>query len=280
MTWFNPLNWVRSNIFAPNIDTLNLGSRIYQASACMYNDAVVWSKCLWCTEKRLVVAVGGNWVNVACSLLPSKPSSQILIVISMLEFLWIPISINPFNMCFVNGLWRCFQVECPSACEFSYPQWIMLIGFFTQSSYCGYIKHRLLKSFYLMFYMCFPFDEVKLNLFWFSSLYSCQVLTLHLPSQGAELKVKVNKLTSTKTQLPYSYYSLPYCPPEHIVDSAENLGEVLRGDRIENSPYVVSCSLPVGSLSTCPLLWLLCGWHKHFVAVSNERTAAVQSFMS
>lgn len=57
--------------------------------------------------------------------------------------------------------------------------------------------------------------------------------------QGDLLKVKVNKLTSTKTQLPYSYYSLPYCLPEKIVDSAENLGEVLRGDRIENSPYVV-----------------------------------------
>ncbi|KAA3486235.1 transmembrane 9 superfamily member 10-like isoform X1 [Gossypium australe] len=27
--------------------------------------------------------------------------------------------------------------------------------------------------------------------------------------------------------------------PDHIVDSAENLGEVLRGDRIENSPYTV-----------------------------------------
>lgn len=58
--------------------------------------------------------------------------------------------------------------------------------------------------------------------------------------QGDELKVKVNKLTSTKTQLPYSYYSLPYCRPSEILDSAENLGEVLRGDRIENSPYVVS----------------------------------------
>lgn len=58
--------------------------------------------------------------------------------------------------------------------------------------------------------------------------------------QGDPLQVKVNKLTSTKTQLPYSYYSLPYCPPEKIVDSAENLGEVLRGDRIENSLYAVS----------------------------------------
>ncbi|GAA0164193.1 transporter [Lithospermum erythrorhizon] len=55
--------------------------------------------------------------------------------------------------------------------------------------------------------------------------------------KGDSLKVKVNKLSSTKTQLPYSYYSLPYCKPERIVDSAENLGEVLRGDRIENSPF-------------------------------------------
>jgi transmembrane 9 superfamily protein 2/4 len=57
--------------------------------------------------------------------------------------------------------------------------------------------------------------------------------------QGDPLRVKVNKLSSTKTQLPYSYYSLPYCRPDHIIDSAENLGEVLRGDRIENSPYMV-----------------------------------------
>ncbi|KAK6942301.1 Nonaspanin (TM9SF) [Dillenia turbinata] len=57
--------------------------------------------------------------------------------------------------------------------------------------------------------------------------------------QGDELMVKVNKLSSTKTQLPYSYYSLPYCSPKSILDSAENLGEVLRGDRIENSLYVV-----------------------------------------
>jgi len=57
--------------------------------------------------------------------------------------------------------------------------------------------------------------------------------------QNDPLTVKVNKLTSIKTQLPYSYYSLPYCKPNTIIDSAENLGEVLRGDRIENSPYVV-----------------------------------------
>ncbi|KAL6215987.1 hypothetical protein ACLB2K_015413 [Fragaria x ananassa] len=62
--------------------------------------------------------------------------------------------------------------------------------------------------------------------------------------KGDDLKVKVNKLTSTKTQLPYSYYSLPYCKPDKILDSAENLGEVLRGDRIENSPYVFKMREP------------------------------------
>jgi transmembrane 9 superfamily protein 2/4 len=51
------------------------------------------------------------------------------------------------------------------------------------------------------------------------------------------MNLKVNKLSSVKTQLPYEYYSLPYCRPERITPFAENLGEVLRGDRIENSLY-------------------------------------------
>ena len=53
--------------------------------------------------------------------------------------------------------------------------------------------------------------------------------------------------------LPYQYYSLPYCRPEKIVPSAENLGELLRGDRILNSPYtVILCSWQVVSVG-----WLL-----------------------
>ncbi|PWZ18889.1 Transmembrane 9 superfamily member 8 [Zea mays] len=54
-------------------------------------------------------------------------------------------------------------------------------------------------------------------------------------AKGGPLPVKVNKLTSIKTQLSYTYYSLPFCKPDAIVDSDENLREVLRGDRIENS---------------------------------------------
>ncbi|PIN02575.1 Endosomal membrane protein, EMP70 [Handroanthus impetiginosus] len=55
--------------------------------------------------------------------------------------------------------------------------------------------------------------------------------------RGDELQVKVNKLSSTKTQLPYDYYYLKYCKPKKIRNVAENLGEVLWGDRIENSVY-------------------------------------------
>jgi transmembrane 9 superfamily protein 2/4 len=49
----------------------------------------------------------------------------------------------------------------------------------------------------------------------------------------------VNKLSSVKN-LPFEYYTLPYCKPDEIINSAENLGEVLRGDRIENTPFVGS----------------------------------------
>ncbi|XP_057506326.1 transmembrane 9 superfamily member 7-like [Actinidia eriantha] len=85
---------------------------------------------------------------------------------------------------------------------------------------------------------------------WIASL--CSLLVLLLPSThsfylpgvaprdfqtGDTLQVKVNKLSSTKTQLPYDYYFLNYCAPPKIMNVAENLGEVLRGDRIENSVY-------------------------------------------
>jgi transmembrane 9 superfamily protein 2/4 len=55
--------------------------------------------------------------------------------------------------------------------------------------------------------------------------------------QGARVEMKVNTLTSVKTQLPYDYYTLPYCKPENIKQRVENLGEILAGDEIENSAY-------------------------------------------
>lgn len=53
------------------------------------------------------------------------------------------------------------------------------------------------------------------------------------------VEIKAVKLTSVKAQLPYEYYSLPFCKPNSTTYKVENLGEVLRGDRIVNTEYKV-----------------------------------------
>jgi len=68
---------------------------------------------------------------------------------------------------------------------------------------------------------------------------------------GAQVDLKVNKLTSVKTQLPYDYYTLPFCRPEKIQESVENLGEILAGDSIENSPYQISMAKNEGCKTLC-----------------------------
>jgi len=56
---------------------------------------------------------------------------------------------------------------------------------------------------------------------------------------GAKVELKVNKLSSTMSALSYNNYDLPFCRPEKITYAAENLGEHLTGDTIENSPYQI-----------------------------------------
>lgn len=60
----------------------------------------------------------------------------------------------------------------------------------------------------------------------------------------------VNKIWSAKTQLPYRYYDLPFCKPEHPQEVSENLGEILAGDRIESSDY----ELKMGQDKFCSIL--------------------------
>jgi len=61
-------------------------------------------------------------------------------------------------------------------------------------------------------------------------------------------------MTSVKTQLPYDYYALPFCKPSDskLHYKPENLGEILRGDRIVNTPYEVRGS-HLGDMMVCPL---------------------------
>ena len=51
------------------------------------------------------------------------------------------------------------------------------------------------------------------------------------------MDLSVNKLTSVKTQMPFDYYSLPFCKPVEVAVQSENVGEALSGDRNENSDY-------------------------------------------
>ena len=38
---------------------------------------------------------------------------------------------------------------------------------------------------------------------------------------------------------PMMFYDLPFCRPPAIIDAIESMGEILSGDRIENSLYEV-----------------------------------------
>lgn len=80
--------------------------------------------------------------------------------------------------------------------------------------------------------------------------------------KGQLIQVKAVKMTSTRTQLPYEYYSLQFCRPKNgsVVYKSENLGEVLRGDRIVNTPYEVRMATDINCKLLCnrknqPLNW-------------------------
>lgn len=81
--------------------------------------------------------------------------------------------------------------------------------------------------------------------------------------EGQQIDVKAVKMTSSRTQLPYQYYSLQFCLPKNgtLVYKSENLGEVLRGDRIVNTPYEVQMAVNVNCKLLCnrkdhsPLNW-------------------------
>ena len=78
---------------------------------------------------------------------------------------------------------------------------------------------------------------------------------------GDKIEVKAIKLTSTHTQLPYDYYSLPFCRPKDKLEfKSENLGEILRGDVIVSTPYEVNMRKDVQCRLLChspgtPMTW-------------------------
>eukprot|EP00808_Paulinella_micropora_P025623 g60805.t1 len=69
--------------------------------------------------------------------------------------------------------------------------------------------------------------------------------------EGEDVTLKVNKLDSVKTQMPYDYYSLPFCRPDSIEKVAENLGEHLSGESIKTSPYNISMRITENCKLVC-----------------------------
>lgn len=62
-------------------------------------------------------------------------------------------------------------------------------------------------------------------------------------TKGQPLQVEVNSLVSSDTEMPYDYYSMPFCKPGEGVKKSSgsiNPGTILLGIRIENSPYKLS----------------------------------------
>ncbi len=60
---------------------------------------------------------------------------------------------------------------------------------------------------------------------------------------------------SPETELPFDYYSMPFCaPPEGIRSSVGSInpGTILMGSRIENSPYNFSVKVLLGRISAVP----------------------------
>ncbi|KAL9981382.1 hypothetical protein ACROYT_G010080 [Oculina patagonica] len=102
----------------------------------------------------------------------------------------------------------------------------------------------------------------KTTLWLLSSLILCvnilPVRSFYLPGiapidyeRGEKLDVKAVKMTSIKTQLPFEYYSVPICKPENLQYKPENLGEVLRGDRIVNTLYEIKMAENKGCTLLC-----------------------------
>lgn len=57
-------------------------------------------------------------------------------------------------------------------------------------------------------------------------------------NEGDKIEVRAVKMTSSQTQLPFEYYSLDFCKDKNVVTYySENLGQILRGERIVNTPY-------------------------------------------
>lgn len=66
--------------------------------------------------------------------------------------------------------------------------------------------------------------------------------------RGDDTELRVNSMTSIHTQIPRDFYHLQYCiPGTGPLPKAENLGESLTGNKIQNSLFYLQMHFPVSS---------------------------------
>ncbi|CAK9304798.1 unnamed protein product [Gordionus sp. m RMFG-2023] len=70
---------------------------------------------------------------------------------------------------------------------------------------------------------------------------------------GQDVPVTVSTINSIKTFLPYDYYSLSFCKPAdgQIKYSKENLGELIIGGKIVNTPYKIQMKVDINCIKLC-----------------------------
>eukprot|EP00181_Compsopogon_caeruleus_P000891 CAMPEP_0184678342 /NCGR_PEP_ID=MMETSP0312-20130426/1076_1 /TAXON_ID=31354 /ORGANISM="Compsopogon coeruleus, Strain SAG 36.94" /LENGTH=641 /DNA_ID=CAMNT_0027127011 /DNA_START=213 /DNA_END=2138 /DNA_ORIENTATION=- len=69
---------------------------------------------------------------------------------------------------------------------------------------------------------------------------------------GVELEILANKLTSPKNQLPFDYYSMPYCKEDERVRSRPvNLGQLLVGERAKPTSFAIKMMIPQQCVFMC-----------------------------
>lgn len=64
--------------------------------------------------------------------------------------------------------------------------------------------------------------------------------TLQTYKDKEQIEVFANEFDSIRTQIPFSYYYLNYCPAKDLDDVDENLGSILLGETTQKTPYFVS----------------------------------------
>ena len=104
--------------------------------------------------------------------------------------------------------------------------------------------------------------------------------------EGDAVELKINTLTSIKTQIPRNYYKLPFCkPPGGPTMATENLGEFLTGNKIQSSPYTINmltemychkvCQNKLSKVQAAKLiLHIKYGYHNNWI-IDNLPSAAI-----